>query len=61
MKKHGIPINDLHGVVTQWDGYNQWRKGDDVHFSGGVYAMLADQIAKEITAQLEAGEETGKE
>lgn len=53
MKKHGIPINDLHSVITQWDGYAEWKKGDDVHFSGGVYRMLAEQIAEQILASLE--------
>jgi len=54
MKEHNIPINDLHSVVTQWNGYAEWKKGDDVHFSGAVYAMLAEQIAEKVTAQLEA-------
>jgi len=54
MKKHGIPINDLHGVVTRWDGYDEWKKGNNVHFSGGVYAMLAEQVAKRIQAEFEA-------
>lgn len=54
MKQHGIPINDLHGVVTGWDGYDEWKKGNDVHFNGGVYTMLAEQVAKGIQAELEA-------
>jgi hypothetical protein len=37
-------------VVTNLDGYAKWKKGDDVHFSGAVYAKLAEQIAKKITA-----------
>lgn len=53
MKKHGIPINDLHSVVTGWDGYDEWKKGDDVHFNGVVYAMLAEQVAKRVQAELE--------
>jgi lysophospholipase L1-like esterase len=53
MEKHGIPINDLHGVVTGWDGYAEWTKGNDVHFPGGVYAMLAEQVAEAILAELE--------
>jgi lysophospholipase L1-like esterase len=51
MKKNNIPINDLHSVVTKWDGYDEWRKGKDVHF-GKVYPKLADQIAKLISEQL---------
>lgn len=53
MKANNIPINDLHSVVTHWDGYAEWKKGDDVHFSGAVYTMLAEQIAEKITEQLE--------
>ena len=52
MKKHGITINDLHGVVTRWDGYAQWKKGNDVHFSGAVYAMLAGKVADSIFEKL---------
>jgi lysophospholipase L1-like esterase/pimeloyl-ACP methyl ester carboxylesterase len=61
MKKHGIPINDLHSVVTRWDGYAEWKKGNDVHFPGAVYSKLAEQIAVRILAQLEAAKApTGK-
>jgi acetyl esterase len=52
MKKNNIPINDLHSVVTDWDGYAKWKKGNDVHFSGGVYSKLAEQIAKTIAGAL---------
>lgn len=48
MKKNNIPINDLHSAVTKWDGYAKWKKGDDVHFSGAVYAKLAKQIAEKL-------------
>jgi lysophospholipase L1-like esterase len=58
MKKHGIPINDLHGVVTSWDGYAEWKKGDDVHFPGAVYSKLAEKIAVKILAELETTEES---
>jgi len=64
MKKNNIPINDLHSVVTNWDGYDKWRKGNNVHFGGGVYSKLAKQIAEKIFAQLEtpvkAAPRTGK-
>ena len=53
MKENNIPINDLHSVVTSWDGYAKWRKGEDVHFSGAVYSKLAEQIARTITAVIE--------
>lgn len=56
MKQHGIPINDLHGTVTRWDGYADWRKGNDVHFSGAVYSMLAAKVADGMIRELgEAG------
>jgi lysophospholipase L1-like esterase len=60
MKKHGIPINDLHGAVTSWDGYAQWKKGSDVHFSGAVYAMLASKVADAITKELAGAGENPK-
>jgi hypothetical protein len=59
MKKNNIPINDLHSVVTQWGGYAEWKKGDDVHFPGAVYSQLAEQIAEVISVELEA-DETGR-
>ncbi|MCX6879430.1 MAG: SGNH/GDSL hydrolase family protein [Verrucomicrobia bacterium] len=52
MNKHGIPINDLHGIITRWDGYAEWKKGSDVHFGGPVYAMLAKQVADKIAGEL---------
>ncbi len=61
MKKHNIPINDLHSVVTGWDGYTEWRKGDDVHFNGAVCKMLAEQVAEAVGHQLEASEVTVSE
>ena len=43
MKKHGIPINDLQGRRTRWEGYDKWKKGNDVHFNGAVSSMLANR------------------
>ncbi|MDG1363037.1 MAG: hypothetical protein P8Q54_06135, partial [Akkermansiaceae bacterium] len=57
-KKHGIFINDLHSVVTQWDGYGEWKKGDDVHFPGAVYSKLAEKIVGVIQAKLQASEDS---
>ncbi len=57
MKANNVPINDLHSVVTQWDGYAEWKKGNDVHFSGAVYAKLAEQIAETILSQLGTSED----
>ena len=56
MSANGIPINDLHGVVTGWDGYAEWKKGNDVHFPGAVYAKLAEQIAGKILGELDVNE-----
>ena len=56
MKKHGIPINDLHGVITRWEGYAQWKRGNDVHFSGPVSKMLAKQVADRILEELKTAE-----
>lgn len=58
MKKHGIPINDLHSVVTQWEGFAEWKKGNDVHFPGAVYSKLAEKIAGVILAKLQASEDS---
>jgi len=52
MKKNNVPINDLHSVVTNWDGYAKWKQGNDVHFSAAVYRKLAEQVAEEIAKQL---------
>ncbi len=60
MKEHDISINDLHSVVTQWDGYAEWKKGDDVHFPATVYWQLAEQIAAVISAQLEPQEDPAR-
>ncbi len=60
MKANNIPINDLHSVITNWDGYAEWKKGNDVHFSSAVYAMLAEQIAKKIAKQLGSPGEAAK-
>lgn len=60
MKKHNIPINDLHSVVTQWDGYAKWKKGNDVHFPGAVYSKLAENIAAKITDELGIAEDAAE-
>ena len=57
MKKHGIPINNLHSVVTKWEGYAEWKGGNDVHFSGAIYSKLAEQISEKILAELEVSTE----
>ncbi len=59
MKENNIPINDLHNIITKWDGYAQWKNGNDVHFPGNVYGEIAAQVGEKISAQLEANE-TGR-
>ena len=54
MDSRGVPINDLHGVVTSWDGYAEWKTGDNVHFSGAVYRKLAEQVAEKIAKQFKS-------
>ena len=51
MKKHNVPIIDLHSVVKNWDGYEKFMQGNDVHCSG-AYGLLAEQIAQSIMAEL---------
>jgi len=51
MTAHGIPINDLHRVVQNWDGYEKFMQGNDVH-CGGAYTQLAEQIAETILSQI---------
>ena len=60
MNKHNIPINDLHSVVTAWNGYAKWKKGNDVHFPGAVYSKLADKIAAKITDELGIAEDAAE-
>jgi lysophospholipase L1-like esterase len=61
MKEHSIPINDLHSVVTTWDGYAEWKKGDDVHFAGNVYGKMAEQVTQKISEQLKIRRNRSKE
>ena len=60
MNKHNIPINDLHSMVTRWNGYDAWKKGNDVHFPGAVYTKLAENIAAKITDELEIAEDAAE-
>jgi len=60
MRKNNIPINDLHSVAKNSDGYDEWRKGKDVHVSASVSNKLAEQIATVISEQLELQEKPGK-
>ncbi len=51
MKAHGIAIDDLHAVMA--GKMEDYAKGPgDVHFTDEGSALLADQVAKSIEAQL---------
>ena len=56
MKKHGIPINDLHAVITGWEGYGKWNTGSDVHFNASASSTLAKQVAEKIFEELKKTE-----
>lgn len=47
MKKHGIPINDLHALTADF-APGMYSKPADVHFSGAGCAALAKQVAAAI-------------
>jgi hypothetical protein len=52
MVKYDIPINDLLSVITNWQGFPEWRKGEDVHFSEDVSFSLAEKVMTEILTLL---------
>ena len=58
MAKYNIPINDLHSVITDWQGFDEWRKGDDVHFSDEVSFTLAEQVMKVMLSLLDQPEDS---
>lgn len=51
MKRHGIPIDDLHAYALQKLPEIQKKRGD-VHFTKQGYAFLAEKVALEIAARL---------
>jgi acyl-CoA thioesterase-1 len=51
MKKHHVQINDLHAVMKP--RLKEFQPDDDVHFSPGGSALLADHVAAVISKCLE--------
>lgn len=51
MKKHGIPINDLHAhALRKLPGI--MKAPGDVHYTPEGYAYLAEKVAEEILLHL---------
>ncbi|NQT89256.1 hypothetical protein HQ560_20985, partial [bacterium] len=51
MKKHNVPVNDLHALVLpELEKYSP--APDNVHFTGAGYSVLGKQVAKAILTQL---------
>lgn len=50
MKKHSIPVNDLHALV--WPKLKEVQKPKNVHFKKSGSAMMAKQVAARITEVL---------
>ena len=49
MRKLGIPVNDLYGLMS--DKLNLGR-GDKYHWNGQAYGMMAKQIVSRIAGEL---------
>ena len=45
MKQHGIPTNDLYGLVEE---HSDWHSGDGVHFNGHGKEAQAKQVAENV-------------
>jgi hypothetical protein len=54
MKEHGIPTNDLYGLVEQ---HPDWHSGDGVHFNGKGKLAQAKQVAESVAKCLPSGED----
>ena len=52
MKKHGVPVNDLH-TLTKGFGPELFSKPGDVHFNGEGYDKIAQQVASAIEAAID--------
>ena len=50
MKKHGIPVNDLHALLKP--DLDQYQKPEDVHFNKDGSRAMGEQIAKVIRPRL---------
>ena len=51
MKKHGVAINDLHTLTSEFDAKRFIRPGD-VHYTADGSQLLANQVADTIRSQL---------
>jgi acyl-CoA thioesterase-1 len=54
MRRHPeIQIHDLHAFVTQTSAFDQWRKGNDVHYwTKDLQQLLGDAVAVQIKKAL---------
>ena len=52
MKAAGVQVNDLHALCVP--NLASWQKPRDVHFTAAGSAKLAERVAAEISAALEA-------
>ena len=52
MKKHGVAINDLYSLIGQERAKYQ-RGENDVHYNDAGRDLLATQVAKVITEELQ--------
>lgn len=52
MKAGGVKVNDVHALCVP--NLASWQKPRDVHFTAAGSAKLAERVAAEITAALEA-------
>lgn len=50
MNAGGVPVNDLHAVILP--RLAELQRANDVHFSAGGSALLAETVARSISAQL---------
>ena len=50
MKKHGVEVDDLYALILP--RRNEFQADDNVHFSAAGYALLAQQVADRIAANL---------
>lgn len=49
MRKHGIPLDDLHAVVSP--RLAELQNKNDVHFNSAGYSILGNQVAAEIQSR----------
>lgn len=52
MKKHGVPVNDLHALTSEF-GPELFSKPGDVHYNAKGYDKIARQVASAIEAAID--------